>query len=684
MVHDDDNDEGSTCNLNINIPTPTSYREQLNETPTGASIEEGAFVYQDDMSEMDIPPTPQVRSRKAYSPLEYDSVQDIASVGSSFMNYTYSNDYDDSTIGLAQATSSLATRSIGANTACAEIQSPGSGRPPRLTVVDIMQSPDGMGLPRQTQRRSFVPVWISNASNSIKFVIVMATAMMIASLVLVSITATVSSTSQDDSISNNEASQENPDVSIPTFEYIPTFKPTISPSASPVQLNVLMPTVPETPRPTVSPLEATNHPAVAQTPPPTETPTASPVAQTPPPTETPTASPVAQIPPPTETPTASPVATTPTPTVESSVSPSEATNSPTVQTATPTAYPNNSPSKTPTDSPTTGPTKTLTAYPTKSPSKIPTVSPTTGPTKTPTNAPTDEPSVSLSDSPTVTDSYQPTLPPTSSPTRLSTETKFFTLANRNRADKTASHLSTFPNERNEFLVHLGNWNIKDPTQCEESAYANTANIYSNSSIPVFFLPGKYEWNRCPDENLAQQHWRDNFVDYESKHWETRGYEVKRQSSRKENFAFAYKKSLYIGLNMVGSTSKAEDEEKWNQRLRDNVEWADQNVIENEDVELVVIFGSTGATTRNRPFFDDIASSIQRWTAANPSLHVMYVKQGRSEMKFTTNFYGVSNFFLFHTQSNHWPATKIIVDTSEYKLVFDDQEWYKALQDGELI
>jgi hypothetical protein len=200
MDPDDTNDEeGSTCNLNINLPTPDSYTQHLNETPIGVSSTEGAFNYDDDISEMQIPSTPQVKRSMATSP--DDSVQDRASVGSSFMNYTYSDDFgDDSTFGTASGMrQEEVTRSLivdrqpitSPSSVGASIESRGSDRPSHLNVADIMQSTDGTRSASQKQRRTCIPIWISNASNSIKFVIVMGTAMLIASLALLSITATV-------------------------------------------------------------------------------------------------------------------------------------------------------------------------------------------------------------------------------------------------------------------------------------------------------------------------------------------------------------------------------------------------------------------------------------------------------------------------------------------------------------
>ncbi len=674
---DHDNDESSTANLNINIPTPTSYREHLDATMTGESTAAGTFVYEDDMSEMNVPPTPLIASSRLYSPLGDDSVQDRASVGSSFMNYTYSEDFgDDSTITTVpraeEATSSLVQGavSINASTTHAEIQSPCSSRPPRLNVADIMQTADGLGLPRQ-RRKTLIPPWIANASNSIKFVIVMSTALLIASLALVSITATVSSTSNNDGgVSNNEVSQQTPHNLILTLE--PTASPTVSVTPIPTAADIPVMASPPSEYPTgessTSPSEASYQPTTIPS-----SPSTFPFVQS-------SESPTIAIGQPTVTPSM-------VPTAVFSATPSKATEQPTV---TPSVFPTVASSETPskgTDQPTatlsTTPTLSQSSMPSDAASGLPTQFPSTKPSKRPSILPSVFPSISISESPSLIDSNSPTVQPSYLPSMWN-ESIYYTLSisHRNKdPDNMIKMMKTLPTENRGFLVHLGNWNVKNPEKCKENAYKNTAKIYSNSSIPVFFVPGKYEWNRCPDEEKSHQYWRDNFVDYESKHWENMGYVVARQPKRPENFAFAYRDVLYIGLNMVGYNGEDPNDRSWAERLEDNLEWAEESVAANKDVELVVMFGSTGPTRRNRSFFDQISKSIEAWTEENPALHVLFVKQGQSKMKFKPNLNGLSNFFLFHTQSNHWPPTKTTV--TEFHLMFDDEEWYQEFE-GDLL
>jgi hypothetical protein len=46
----------------------------------------------------------------------------------------------------------------------------------------------------------------------------------------------------------------------------------------------------------------------------------------------------------------------------------------------------------------------------------------------------------------------------------------------------------------QFLVHLGDWNSPAYTNCGASAYTGIADMFSTSTIPVYFVPGDNEYN----------------------------------------------------------------------------------------------------------------------------------------------------------------------------------------------
>ena len=59
-------------------------------------------------------------------------------------------------------------------------------------------------------------------------------------------------------------------------------------------------------------------------------------------------------------------------------------------------------------------------------------------------------------------------------------------------------LASLPYENNDptttFLVHLGDWNSPFSTECDETSYETNVDLFSHSSIPVYFVPGDNEYN----------------------------------------------------------------------------------------------------------------------------------------------------------------------------------------------
>lgn len=124
------------------------------------------------------------------------------------------------------------------------------------------------------------------------------------------------------------------------------------------------------------------------------------------------------------------------------------------------------------------------------------------------------------------------------------------------------------------------------------------------------------------------------------------------------------------------SGKVWDEKDWGDRLRDNLEWVKENVERNLSADLIVMFGNTGPIKNNAPFFDGLEKHIQDWTIDHRNLHFLYVKQNSSPLDFSPGVRGMDNFFMLNIESDHWPPTKISIDTNRYTMIFDDEEWYR--------
>jgi len=647
---------------------------------------DGTFAYDDDYSEMYIPATPSVLVRTAYGN-DDDSAQDKISVNSSFMDYSYSNNFEEeSTIATGGAAGGAASHTkygriadaasyAGFNSTTADIdidlESSSELRPPPLNVADIMLSGDDELEDSRRERRTFIPAWVANASNSIKFVIVLATAMLLASLVLVSITASVSGAARNNDVSGNNSQSNSaglvtnaptPALAVVTITNNPTPR---YPFDSPLGVGV-------TNEPTSVPITAppvTNEPTGK---PVTTKPTTSPVTNEP--TEAPTTlAPVTNEPtgkPVTNEPTASPVTNEPT---EAPTTLAPVTNDPTTE---PTASPV-------TNEPTASP---VTNEPTAAPATLapvtnePTVLASSYPTST--VVPTLVPTSTASLSPSIAASFLPSSSPSVTPSATANEASFYAISDNSHNPELLLELGELPEEHGEWLIHLGNWGKKNSTKCFEDNYEKVAEMYVSSSVPVFFVPGMNEWNNCPDYDASQAMWRKLFADYEKNwdmSWKSRGYEVKRQRNREENFAFAFKDAVYIGLNMVAG--QIHDQSEWDLRLDDNFKWVNDNVEENWDSKLIVMFGSSGVIPKNDRFFDSLAERAEEWAADGRELQFLYVKENSNKLRLSQGAKNgrMSNLSVLNIESNTWPPTKISLDTNRYTMKFDDQEWFGGVE-----
>jgi len=677
-------------------------RTNVNSYCDESGYADGTFAYDDDYSELDIPATPSVMMRTAAYGNDDDSAQDKISVNSSFMDYSYSNNFEEeSTIATAAGAGAAshtkygkladAASYAGFNSTQADIdidiESSSEFRPPPLNVADIMLSGDDELEDSRNERRTCVPAWVANASNSIKFVIVMATAMLLASLVLVSITASVSGTTRSNDVSGNNAQSNTfgtvtnaptPAIAVVTITNNPTSKyPFDTPGGAPA-----------TNEPTSAPV--TNEPTEAPT-------TLAPVTNEPTVDDSisaePTTSPVTNEPTVDDSISAEPTTSPATnePTVDDSVTTepttSPATNEPTVDDSV-TTEPSTSPvTNEPTvdDSVTTEPsTSPVTNEPTEAPTTLapitnePTVPLTTEPTVIESSYPTTTgvPTSTVSLSPTVVASFLPSSSPSAAPTATANEASFYTISDNRLTADLMTKLGDLPEENGEWLIQLGNWGKSNSTKdCFETDYERVADMYSSSSVPVFFVPGKDEWNNCPDHEASQALWRKTFVDYEDKwdmSWKTRGYEVKRQKNRQENFAFAFKDAVYIGLNMVAG--EIHDQSDWDLRLDDNFKWVNENVEKNWDSKLIVMFGSSGLIKKNDRFFGNLEEKAEQWAAEGRDLQFLYVKQNSSKLRLFQGARGMSNLSVVNIESDTWPPTKLSLDTNRHTMKFDDQKW----------
>jgi len=445
----------------------------------------------------------------------------------------------------------------------------------------------------------------------------------------------------------NDSSKLNIDAAGGVNDVIPvTFAPVVPPStqAPTVPPSTLAPTVPATTiRPTSEPTIVTDSP----TPMPQKL-TESPMALVLNVTESPVSSNSTAAPskePTTDEPTPSPFTSAPSkePTTDQPTNiPTVATPSPTSSapiTAFTTVEPTSAPFKAPsTSKPSTN--ETIVA-------PISTTSPTTSPSKSPT---TEKPTVSL----------EPTLSPTEQ-SLLTTghaaydaqDVHFYLVSDdlyvRQEWKKQFGELS---NSRARFMIHVGSA-TPISEDCPEEAYSRTETSLSFSPVRTFSLPGNDDYPNCPDRSLAWKHYSDHLMNVNKKYWsDTSRYQVKRDPERPENFAFIFRRTLFVGLNMVSN----EGEDETATRLEQNLQWVYKNAEPHED-NIDVIFLTGHGRLRDLPTFRDaiIEKKKKEWK----DKMVVYARRA-NQSKLFTDVEGSKNFHEL-TIGRGYPFTGVHLD-----------------------
>jgi len=144
-----------------------------------------------------------------------------------------------------------------------------------------------------------------------------------------------------------------------------------------------------------------------------------------------------------------------------------------------------------------------------------------------------------------------------------------------------------------FIVHVGDIFTRRRQKCIRKTYQNVADTFTElSPLPVIVLPGDNDIFDCEDPEDAQALWENSFIGFEQ-NWNTRSNlpsSIIRQDKRKENFAFVHANVLFLGLNIIGTTSASDRTS--DDRYDDCLEWIQQKVGAHTDGSLrsVVFFG----------------------------------------------------------------------------------------------
>jgi hypothetical protein len=331
-----------------------------------------------------------------------------------------------------------------------------------------------------------------------------------------------------------------------------------------------------------------------------------------------------------------------------------------------------SPTESPIAGPTLSPSITQNPLPSPSPAPPPTPLPTLAspaPTMHPTSQPTNVPTRSPTRSPTKAPTRLPTLRPTLSPTanaRIGTSdqtlTTFYAIADapydQNEARQLPIQIRALPSDA-EFLVHLGDIrSARNGGPCKLYEYTDVATILRQSPVPVFIVVGDNEYNDCTNVNAAFGHWNSTFRDFENQ-WD-HSFGVIRPADHEECFAFFHKKTLFIGLNLVGGRVQSSGE--WQRRLSWQVQWTKSLILQYTQANAVVILGHANPTVDHSDFFTPLKQFIQNRLMNR--IPILYMNGDAHAWHYEPKFFGQSNFLRIQlTGSTIEPPLKAMVNAS---------------------
>ena len=150
----------------------------------------------------------------------------------------------------------------------------------------------------------------------------------------------------------------------------------------------------------------------------------------------------------------------------------------------------------------------------------------------------------------------------------------------------ADYLADLPQE-SQFVVHLGD--IKSGSSIVDPAayFPQVSSLLRTSDKPVFIVLGDNEFNDMPDPDASYSAWKDNFTKFD-KYW-NHDLGTKYQNVRPENFSFVADDTLFVGLNLVGSS--VHDPAEWADRSADDLVWIqDRFAMYGATANNAVIFG----------------------------------------------------------------------------------------------
>ena len=181
----------------------------------------------------------------------------------------------------------------------------------------------------------------------------------------------------------------------------------------------------------------------------------------------------------------------------------------------------------------------------------------------------------------------------------------------------------------EFVVHLGNANGSEQSQCEEYGFERAAAVLKECPVPMFVITGDKDWAACGSRSAAEEalrYWNNNFRQFD-KNWDHK-FDVHYQGSVAGNFAFLHKGVLFLSVNIVDTVTEPEEMTDRHER---NVMWTKEQMREYDQSQYraVVIFGHSNPSDDQGEYFWPVIDQVKN--IDKPVLYLHSNKHGNYEI-----------------------------------------------------
>lgn len=173
--------------------------------------------------------------------------------------------------------------------------------------------------------------------------------------------------------------------------------------------------------------------------------------------------------------------------------------------------------------------------------------------------------------------------------------------------------------RPEFVVHVGDVHERQK-DCDLDHYDTAANaMLQHINVPAFVLPGDADWYECNNKTTTWNKWSSRFMKFHE-NW-PHALNVRHQDVREENFAFAHKGVLFVGLHVLYAT--VDEWDSWNKLVYDDTVWLQQQLdtyAHSDEIGSVVLFCHAYAHPRRyKEFYEELLRQAE--TLGKPILYL---------------------------------------------------------------